>query len=261
MKLAAALWVASAIAAPLIAPFYPAQAAPKNDNRCAATEYSWPSDQALGTGWFDFYQQKPCAGMQEAPPNNDTSSDAMQEAAPSNDTSPAEMQAAEMVPAKASTIQAIDASKLKQGDQIKATLTDKVQLKNGPELPGGTELVGHVTVDRMENDGTYRLALVFTNADLKDGKVIPIKATIVRFYQPSSYYPLPINTSYYASPITNNWTDQTLQVDQHDALEGVDLHSSIDGSSSGSFVSHKKDEIKVLPGTVLGLAIAVQKGS
>jgi hypothetical protein len=164
----------------------------------------------------------------------------------------------EMVPAQASLNQFIDANKVKQGDQITATLDDRVQLKNGSELPGGTELVGQVTVNQMQDDGTYRLALVFNNAQLKDGKVIPIKATIVRFYRPSNYYLLSANPTYYAALPPNNWTDQSLQVDQHNALDGVDLHSSIDGSNSGNFVSNKKDEIKLLPDTVIGLAIAEQ---
>ena len=66
--------------------------------------------------------------------------------------------AREMVPAGASLTQTIDAGKVKQGDQVKATLNGKVQLKNGPELPSGTELIGQVTVDQMQNDGTYTIS-------------------------------------------------------------------------------------------------------
>ena len=81
------------------------------------------------------------------------------QAAPSKDTSSAEMQQAmQMVPAQASLAQTIDASKVQQGDQIKATLSEKVQLKNGPELPSGTELIGQVTeagvVDVIANQTT-----------------------------------------------------------------------------------------------------------
>ena len=180
------------------------------------------------------------------------------QAAPSKDTSSAEMQQAmQMVPAQASLAQTIDASKVQQGDQIKATLSEKVKLKNGTELPRGTELTGQVTVDQMQNDGTYKLALVFTNAQLKNGTVIPIKATIMRVYPPESYYPSgdAINSAYANA---NYWTDRTLQVDQPDSLTGVELLSRIAGGNSGNFVAKKKDEIRLSTGTVLGLAIAAQ---
>jgi hypothetical protein len=183
------------------------------------------------------------------------------QAAPSKDTSSAAMQIArEMVPAQASLAQPIDASKVNRGDLIKATLTEKIQLKNGIELPSGTELTGQVTVDQMQNDGTFSLALVFTNAELKNGTVIPIKATIMRVYALGCrliYHPLGLDIAY-AYPITKYWTDRTLQVDQHDALDGVDLQSRIADSNSGNFVSKKKDGIRLSTETVLGLAIAAQ---
>jgi hypothetical protein len=165
-----------------------------------------------------------------------------------------------MVPAQASLAQPIDASKVSRGDLIKATLTEKIQLKNGIELPSGTELTGQVTLDQMQNDGTFSLALVFTNAELKNGTVIPIKATIMRVYALGCrliYHPLGLDIAY-AYPITKYWTDRTLQVDQHDALDGVDLQSRIAGSNSGNFVSKKKDGIRLSTETVLELAIAAQ---
>jgi hypothetical protein len=182
------------------------------------------------------------------------------QAAPSKDNSSVAMQQAmQMVPALVSPTQTIDASKVQQGDQIKATLSEKVQLKNGTELPRGTELTGQVTVDQMQNDGTYRLALVFTNAQLKNGTVIPIKATIMRVYARCCsliYQPLGLDMAY-AYPITK-WTDRSLQVDQHDALDGVDLQSGIADSNSGNFVSKKKDDIWLSTDTILDLAIAAQ---
>jgi hypothetical protein len=182
------------------------------------------------------------------------------QAAPSKDNSSVAMQQAmQMVPALVSPTQTIDASKVQQGDQIKATLSEKVQLKNGTELPRGTELTGQVTVDQMQNDGTYRLALVFSNAQLKNGTVIPIKATIMRVYARCCsliYQPLGLDMAY-AYPITK-WTDRSLQVHQHDALEGVDLQSGIADSNSGNFVSKKKDDIWLSTETILDLAIAAQ---
>jgi hypothetical protein len=180
------------------------------------------------------------------------------QAAPSKDnTSAAMQQAREMVPALASLTQTIDASKVKRGDQIKATLSGKIQLKNGPALPSGTELIGQVTVDQMQNDGTHTLALVFTNAQLKNGTVIPIKATIMRVYPPVGYHPVG-DALNYAYANTHYWTDRTVQVDQPDALKGVELQSRIAGDNSGNFVSKQKDEIRISTDTLLDLAIAAQ---
>jgi hypothetical protein len=254
-EFAVALSIATAAFTLLIAQFACAQAAPSNDTPCApqAAPVNDPGKDYVY--WFDLYI--PCAAVQQAAPSNTTSSVAKQNAT----SSAAMQQAMEMVPAQASLTQTIDASKVKQGDLIKATLSDKVQLKNGPALPSGTELIGQVTVDQMQNDGTYRLALVFSNAQLKNGTVIPIKATIVRVSGPAGY-PYPYgwigSWSDYASSTTNNWTDRTLRVDQHDALNGVNLQSRIDGSNSGNFVSKKKDEIRLSTETLLDLAIAAQ---
>ena len=180
------------------------------------------------------------------------------QAAPSKDNSSAAMQQArEMVPALVSLAQPIDASKMQQGDQVKATLNGKVQLKNGTELPSGTEITGQVSVDQMQNDGTYRLALVFSNAQLKNGTVIPIKATIMRVYPPVGYHPVG-DALYYAYANTHYWTDRTVQVDQPDALKGVALQSRIAGDNSGAFVSKQKDEIRLSTDTLLDLAIAAQ---
>ena len=250
-EFAVALSIATAAITLLIAQFASAQAAPSNDTPCApqAAPVNDPGKDYVY--WFDLYI--PCAAVQQAAPSNTTSSAAKQNAT----SSAAMQQAMEMVPAQASLAQSIDASKVKQGDLIKATLSDRVQLKNGPELPSGTELIGQVTVDQMQNDGTYRLALVFTNAQLKNGTAVPIKATIMRVYPPVGYHPVG-DALYYAYANTHYWTDRTVQVDQPDALKGVALQSRIAGDNSGAFVSKQKDEIRLSTDTLLDLAIAAQ---
>ena len=157
-------------------------------------------------------------------------------------------EAMRMVPASATLDRSLDARKAKQGQQIKATLEDKVQLKNGPELPRGTELIGTVATDEMHTNGASRLALRFTQANLKDGKVVPIKATIVSVYD--------ANGSARFDP--NIWTPKTLQVDQEHALSGVDLHSKIADGNSGVFVSASKDDVKLPIGYGIALAIAAR---
>lgn len=165
-------------------------------------------------------------------------------------SSSAQQEALRMVPAQASLIGNLDANKIKPGQSFRAELSGTIHLKNGPELPRGTRLLGTVSIDHMQADGTSRLALRITRAQLKHGKIIPIKATIVG-YSPESTF----SSDEYGSS-NNNWTSSTLQVDQLGAIAGVDLHSKIASRNSGVFVSTKKDNMKLSSGSQLALAIA-----
>ena len=82
-----------------------------------------------------------------------------------------ENEAMQMVPARAALVETLDARKARPGEQFTAKLSQTVQLKNGPKLPNGTELIGVVGTDDMQNagNGTSKLALRFTEAKLKDG--------------------------------------------------------------------------------------------
>jgi len=166
-------------------------------------------------------------------------------------------QAAQMVAARAYLRNKVDAKDSKPGTQFTATLSKTVRLENGPELAAGTKLIGTVTTDDMEMKGTSKLALRITEAQMKDGKTIPIKATIVGVYPPESEN----MQGYMIAPgdeESNNWTHNILKVDQIDALSGVDLHSRIAGQNSGVFVAQKKSDVKLAAGSELALAIAEQ---
>ncbi len=171
-------------------------------------------------------------------------------------------EAMQMVPARAALVGNLDARKAPQGEQFIAKLSQTVQLKNGPKLPNGTELIGVVGTDDMQNsgNGTSKLVLRFTEAKLKNGNVVPIKATIVAVFGPESE-----NGEGYdvqaGDQQPNNWSDGTLQVDQIGALSGVDLHSKIASTNSGEFVSNKKDDVKLRNGSELALAIAATPNS
>ena len=166
-------------------------------------------------------------------------------------------EAMRMVRARAALDRDLDSNKVKPGNEFRAKLAKKVQLDNGPLLPEGTVLVGRVVADDMNVGGTSKFALRFTHATLKDGQVVPIKATIVGIYAPetvsSEDYPVPRGDE-----VPNTWNNGTLAVDQIDALSGVDLHSKIASRNSGVFVSTKKDNFKLEAGSEFALAIAAQ---
>jgi len=181
---------------------------------------------------------------------------------PSQDSSNASAQdrvqeAQQMVPARAYLLNKLDAKDTKPGAQFKARLSKAVQLKNGTELPKGSELIGTVSTDDMQLHGTSKLALRITEARLKDGKTLPVKAIIVGLYGPESETPQGVVVAP-GDEVANDWNQSVLNVDQLDAVSGVDLHSRVGGANSGVFVSRKKDNVKIAYGSELALAVAGQ---
>jgi hypothetical protein len=163
-----------------------------------------------------------------------------------------------MVPAQAALNRSFDARKMQPGQQIRVTLSKTVQLKDGLELPRGTELVGTVVADPANGNGTSRIVLRFTQAELKSGKIVPIVATIVGFYGP-------VSMDIYGHPVVagnqapNRWNSGVMEVDQIDSETGIELQSKIASENSGTLVSTKKNVIKLPAGSEFALAIAVQK--
>jgi len=172
-----------------------------------------------------------------------------------NSSPDAQSEAAQMVPAEAVLVQTINARDVHPGQKFQAKLNDSVRLKNGVKLPKGTTLEGTVSTDSMQANGMSRLALRFTRADLKNGKDIPIEASIVGVAGPS--YGEAWDGSGAAAPPAP-WNGKSLQVDELGAVSGFDLHSAIAGRNSGVLVSSKKDNVKLAAQTQFSLAIAAR---
>ncbi len=167
---------------------------------------------------------------------------------PSAEAAGLETGAARMVPARAGLVKPIDSKKIQAGQQFEAVLNSKVQLKNGPELPRGTVLIGTAATGDSQTGGSSKLILRFTQAKLKDGKIIPVKATIVGLFPASSL----------ESEDKELWNPKCLRVDQAVDSYGVQLHSNIADSDSGVFVSTKGNAVKLSLGSWIALAIEAQ---
>ena len=171
----------------------------------------------------------------------------------SGDSAAAQQEAKQMVPAEVHLARALDARKARQGDQFEAILDSKVHLADGTELTHGTVLVGKIVTDEMQSGGNSQLALQFTEAKLRDGKVVPIDAMIAGISGPS------VSTGY----SENNegpadWSPSSLQVDEIGVVPHVDLHSRVAGPDSGVLVSSTKDDVKLAAGSRMTLAIAAR---
>lgn len=168
----------------------------------------------------------------------------------------AQREADRMVPARASLIHTLDADSTRPGYQFRARLSDTVHLDVGVVLHRGDTLLGKVVNDDMNTPGTSRLAIRFTQALLKNGQTIPVKATIVAVYKPGD-----LTVENVPEHIPNTWNDRTLQVDQINVLNGVDLHSRIASHDSGVFVSTKDKDVKIPAGSEIALAIAARNNA
>lgn len=164
---------------------------------------------------------------------------------PGSQDSTGASEAAQMVAAIAKLPHTLDFDK-DLDSNIQAELYGKVTLSNGTVLPAHTVLIGKVSRDEMHSAGT-EFAVRFDQAQLKDGKTVPIKATIVGIRRAG------FGNDDYAT--SNNWTSQTLTVKQIGVVSGVDLHSEIASNDSAVFVSTKGRDVKVPAGSDLKLAI------
>ena len=160
-----------------------------------------------------------------------------------------------MKPVRAVLTHSLDADKDHQGHAVEAKLSQKVTLTNGTELPRNTMLLGKVTADDMQQQGTSKLALRFDQARLKDGTTVPVRATIVGYYAPGTAE-TELGSDSGMDQVPNDWTAKTLQMDQMNVAPGVDLHSKISSKNSGVFVATKKDDVKLKAGSELQFAIA-----
>lgn len=118
-------------------------------------------------------------------------------------------------------------------------------------------LVGTIATDQMRAGGTSTLALRFTEALMKTGKMVPIRADIMGVAGPVADAPDPN----YPNEALTPWDGKNTQIDETGALSGFDLHSSIGSQNSGVFVSKKKDDMKLSAGSQISLAIAAAQNS
>ena len=160
-------------------------------------------------------------------------------------------EAQQMVPAQATFDKSFDAKKAQQGQQFEVTLNQNVKLKDGEELPHGTVLEGKVVTDNVQSSSGSKLVLRFAQAHLKDGKTIPIRATITGVYSQGS-----LDAEY-----GSDWTPTQIDIEQEGAMHGVDLHSRIGAENSGTFEAKNKGDVKFDRGSALSLAIAPGQSS
>ena len=139
----------------------------------------------------------------------------------------------------------LDTAHAMKGEMVTAKLTQTIETPEGLKLPNGTELMGHVDqVQPSYAKSPAKLSLTFDKAQLKDGKDVAIKATLV------AVAPSGAPDDMESKIAGNDSFDQ-----EPGLLSGVSLHSAVQGKTSGTLISRDKN-IHLRAGTEMQIAIA-----
>jgi hypothetical protein len=144
------------------------------------------------------------------------------------------------------------------GAPITATLKGSVKA-DGLDLPKGTELIGKVADVKSAQDGAS-ISVVFTTAKLKDGKEVPVKATVI------AAFPRSANDGVEGSGIIMGAPPQQVPADgvfqqEPGAIGRVGLKSSVKGSDSVTFTSTQNFKLPAGTFLQLGVGAAAASGS
>jgi hypothetical protein len=105
-----------------------------------------------------------------------------QEQAPSASDQPARTLPLELA-------KSLDSRKLKQGDPVEGRITDQWRAADGTLVPPGSKVIGHVTESsaRAKGDSQSQLGITFDQIALKNGRNLPLKASIQAVGPPLNY--------------------------------------------------------------------------
>lgn len=142
-----------------------------------------------------------------------------------------------------------------EGQTVTVKLEGTVKTADGVKLTRGTELVGKVTsVKASQNGGAASVTVTFTTADLKGGKQVPVKATLLAAYPGDQGIEAQYSDSTMDTVAGKVSGDQTID-QEPGALPGVALKSAVEAPESGTF-SKTNGNFKLAAGTFLQVGIA-----
>jgi len=155
---------------------------------------------------------------------------------------------------------AIDSQSTKQGDVVEAKLIHAVKTPDGTELPAGTELHGTVSaVQASQSDGPSSISLRFDKAELRGGRMVPVKVTVIGAY-PSNENQSAVYGQASMAPVQKHVLLRDRFDQEPGTLSHIAMKSRASGSNSVTF-SNKKGDVKLRAGTFLQLGIAEQNTS
>lgn len=149
----------------------------------------------------------------------------------------------------------LDAQNARQGQRVEAKLDATLKTNAGLDLPKGTELIGAVTqVQASENGGPSSVSLIFTKAQMKDGKMIPVKVTLIGAYPSSAGGMEPYGEQ--TMPAPPRRVNPKEKIDQQAGLlSHVSMHAAAEGHNSATF-RDKDGNLRLKAGTYFQVGVA-----
>ena len=145
------------------------------------------------------------------------------------------------------------------GQSIEARLYRSVETANGTRLRRGTALSGKIErVQASTNHGPAVLSVVFTKAQLRNGRTIPVKVTIIGAY-PADEAQLIVDGDRTIPPAPRHIGDKASFDQEPGSLHHVSLHSAVQNSDSATF-RDERGNLKLRDGTFLQIGIASRRG-
>ena len=154
----------------------------------------------------------------------------------------------------------LDAQNARQGQRVEAKLNDTVKTNAGLDLPKGTELIGTVTeVKASENGGPSSMSLLFTKAQMKDGRMIPVKVTLIGAYPSSAAGMQPYGEQ--TMPPPPRRVSPKEKIDQEAGLlSHVSMHAAAEAHNSATF-RDKDGNLRLKAGTYFQVGVAPANSS
>ena len=157
-------------------------------------------------------------------------------------------------------VKPLDSQSAAAGQVVTVKLDGSVKTPDGVKLPRGTQLIGKVTaVTPAQSGHAASVSIVFTEAQLKGGKQIPVKATLLAAYPGDEGVESQYSDQTMDSVAASIPADRTID-QEPGALPGVALKASVQDPNSGTF-SKKDGNFKLNAGTFLQIGVAPATGS
>jgi hypothetical protein len=155
----------------------------------------------------------------------------------------------------------LDSQTAAAGQVVSVKLDGSVKTPDGVKLPRGTELIGKVTaVTPAKNGQASSVSVAFTEAQLKGGKQIPVKATLLAAYPGDEGVESQYSDETMDAVPSSIPADRTIDQEPGALPGGVALKAAVQDPNSGTF-SKKDGNVRLTAGTYLQIGVAPATGS
>src|SRR6185437_13108110 len=160
-----------------------------------------------------------------------------------------------MIMVQADLAKTLDAKKTKVGDPVTAKLMYEAKFSDGTTLPRNTALTGHVDrVQPSEKKSDSLIQITLDKALLKGGKVIPIKATVMKLHALVSPFASIQGGDSGTSVSPDSAAPRAAQTEQTGGINGVTLQSDVEQPYSAIFQSSRRN-VRLSGGTQMDIAV------